>query len=185
MHAVPFTLLLAASSPAVQTRRTSVALAVTSPSPHPQPAGSVPSSPPPGPPHDRSTNLVGGVWQCETIAGNTGTHTYVANDDGSLELATELRAGYRTFRIRETYTYDSGRKLWTVRSDGNAYTGTASPWTGYKWTFEGTESDHGLRRAVRMVYFDLADQAFRRDFQDKQNGSWQTYSAETCKRPSN
>jgi hypothetical protein len=166
--------------------RTNVALAVGSPSPAPPPRPQPPAaSVQPSLPHDRAVNLVGGVWQCETIAGNTGTHTYVQNDDGSIELATEIRVGYRVFHIHESYTYDDGRKLWTVRTAGNAYTGSAGPWNGYKWIFEGTERQGGPPRAVRMVYFDLADQAFRRDFQAKQDGQWRTYSAETCKRPSN
>jgi hypothetical protein len=188
MHAVPFTLLLAASSYVAHPRwNTRVALAAGSPSPAPlsKPAASPQPSAPPGLPHDRAVNLVGGVWQCETVAGNTGTHTYTENDDGSIELATELRAGFRTFHIHESYTYEDARKLWTVRAAGNAYTGTAGPWTGYKWIFEGSEQGHGTRRALRMVYFDLADQAFRRDFQAKQDGLWRTYSAETCRRPSN
>jgi hypothetical protein len=185
MHAVSFTLLLAASSPSAspQARALGVApaprAAVSSPAPSPQPAGPLPT------PRDRAANLLGGVWQCETIAGSTGTHTYTENeDDGSIELQTELHTGFRTFRITEIYRFDDSRNSWTVETQGGAYSGSAPAWNGGKWIFDGFERLRGNRRPVRMVYFDLGDRAFRRDFQARQEGVWQTYSAETCLRPS-
>jgi len=134
---------------------------------------------------DRAQNLVGGVWQCETIAGSTGTHTYTAGEyDDSIELEISLHSGSRTFDITEVYRFDGTRNGWTVETSGGTYRGTAAPWTGEKWIFDGTEKTSGQRRPVRMVYTELGGQAFRRDFQAEQDGFWRTYSAETCKRPS-
>lgn len=176
MHAAPFALLLVAS------------LSLAAPATAQRAAAASPAAQPSvwTTPHDRASNLVGGVWQCETIAGSLGTHTYSLNDgDGSIDLQTELREGHRTFKIAENYHFDAERNRWYARTEGDAYDGNAAPWTGYKWIFDGTGPVQGRRIAIRMVYFDLANSAFRRDFQSKQDGAWRTYSAETCKRPSN
>ena len=135
-------------------------------------------------PGDRVANLIGGIWQCETVSGSYGTQTYSQDQDGSIELQIELHTGPRTFHTTESYRFDGARKVWRVEAQGGAYTGSAMPWSGYKWIFDGTASELGERSSVRMIYYDLADQAFRRDFQERQNGVWQTYSAETCRRPS-
>jgi hypothetical protein len=178
-------LLLAAPSPSAAPAAGGGGASASSPSPAPLPIAAPSQDPSPPPtPRDRVANLVGGVWQCDTIGGSTATHTYSENDDGSIELQTELHAGFRTFRIMETYRFDDTRNTWTVNAGGGAYTGTASTWSGYKWVFDGVERLRGQSHPVRMVYYDLADQAFRRDFQALQDGVWRTYSAETCKRPS-
>jgi hypothetical protein len=187
MYAVSLTLLLAASplaaQPSIATAADSTPAKVNA---SPLPTKAIPGSdesvaPLPG---DRAANLVGGVWQCETISGSSGTKTYTEAQDGSIDLQIELHTGPRTFHISEAYHFDGARKLWHLDTQGGLYAGSAGPWTGYKWIFDGTANDGGERRPVRVIYFDLADQAFRRDFQDKRYGMWQTYSAETCRRPS-
>ena len=174
MHAVLFTLLLAASSP----------VATVSPTlPSPMRSAPAPATTPLR--NDRARNLIGGVWQCETIGGSTGERTYSENeDDGSIDMQSELEAAGRVFRVSEHYRFDEARQIWTVQTEGGAYRGTAPPWNGYKWIFSGIESQNGQRLPVRMVYFDLGDEALRRDFQTLQDRVWRTYSAETCRRPS-
>jgi len=111
-----------------------------------------------------------------------GTHQYALQDDGSIGMRNVLQVDKGSVEIRETYRFDLDRRVWKMATQGGVYTGTAPPWHGERWIFEGVEITSGRPRPVRMVYTDLGTQAFRRDFQASLDGTWRTFSAETCKR---
>lgn len=127
--------------------------------------------------------MTGGTWDCETIEGNSAPHTYVVERDGSLFLHTTLLIGAKAFTIDERYRYDRALGKWIATTVGNPYASTASPWLGEKWIFDGHASIDGKRTPVRMIYTDLDERAFRRDFRQFRNEAWVTVASETCKRP--
>lgn len=155
-------------------RRPSVVARVARPSPSP--------SPTPAPPRDRAYRLLGGTWDCETIEGNRAPHSYRLAADGSLLLHTLLSVGTKSYPIDERYRFDRSRNTWTATTLGTSYASTAPPWFDDKWVFNGVEVTNGLRVSVRMIYTDLDEHAFRRDFRELRAGAWQTIASETCTR---
>ena len=165
-------------SPAPSRRPTVVARAVArvvrpSPSPTPSPAPS---------PRDRAYRLLGRTWDCETIEGNSAPHDYRLAADGSLLLHTQLSEGRKSYPIDERYRFDRARNVWTATTIGTSYASTAPPWFDDKWVFNGVESVNGVRVPVRMIYTDLDEHAFRRDFRQLRGDTWQTIASETCTR---
>ena len=139
-------------------------------------------SPTPAPPRDRAYRLLGGTWDCETIEGNSAPHTYRLAADGSLLVHTQLSIGTKSYPIDERYRFDRSQKVWTATTIGTSYASTAPPWFDDKWIFSGVEVLGGQRVPVRMIYTDLAEHAFRRDFRQLRAGAWQTIASETCSR---
>ncbi len=132
--------------------------------------------------NDRAYRLPGGTWACETIEGNSAPHTYRLARDGSILLHTALVFGARTFAIDERYRFDRKRNEWIATTYGESYVSTAPPWLGDKWTFDGVAEIGGRRVRTRMIYTDLEERAFRRDFRQLRRGAWATIASETCKR---
>ena len=175
-------------------RRTSATVAVTpSPAPtrrpivvaraaRPSPSPSPTPTPSPAPPRDRAYRLLGATWDCETIEGNSAPHSYRLSADGSILLHTQLSVGTKSFPIDERYRFDRSQNLWTATTLGTTYASTAPPWLDDKWVFNGVELLGGLRVPVRMIYTDLDEHAFRRDFRQLRSGAWQTIASETCSR---
>jgi hypothetical protein len=161
------------------------------PQPSPEPSPSAAASPSPAAAsaaptpqsrHDQIYDLVGDVWNCETSGGNTATHAYILQDDGSILLRNILQTPHGSFEIDERYHYDVDKADWVSRTEDGSYSATASRWLGEKWVFNGFDRDKAVNAEVRMVYTRLADKAFRRDFQRRENGEWRTFTLETCAR---
>jgi hypothetical protein len=94
---------------------------------------------------DLAYSLVG-AWSCQTYAGNVVNQTFVRNADGSLSGHDQfyLPANpYTRTSFDETYRFDAKSATWTLSSTATnlfgRFTGTAPPWTGETWTFEGSE----------------------------------------------
>jgi hypothetical protein len=162
------------------TRRPSIVARVARPSPSPAPSPQ--PSPSPSPARDRAYRLIGGTWDCETIEGNSAPHTYRLAADGSILLHTLLSEGTKTFPIDERYRFDRSQNQWTASTFGGSYSSTAPPWFDDKWTFNGVAILNGLRVPVRMIYTDLDEHAFRRDFRQQRAQTWETVASETCTR---
>ena len=167
--------------------------ATSSPQPHPartptptstpisMPLATPRSTAPPRDP-DRARTLTGGVWMCQTIAGNHGTHVYRTLADGTIALTNRIMIGGHVYEIDERYRYDWGRRSWTNVTEKGAYRGIAAPWLGDDWTFSGVLTERGTTQPVRMVYETLGVDALRRDFQRPGPDGWVTYTSETCER---
>ena len=130
--------------------------------------------------NDHAYALVGGPWSCESVNGEPSIQRYVLGADGSITLHDDVRVAKRSYDIVETYRFDPARGLWDTTVRGGGYAGAAMPWSGEKWVFNGIETERGRRSKVRMVYTQLGDQAYRRDFQLSISG--ETFVSETCKR---
>ena len=131
---------------------------------------------------DRGYALVGS-WACRSMAGAPSTHAYRRANDGSIVLRNVLTIAGRDYAIAETYRKDRATGRWTNVTQHGSYRGTAPPWVGDSWTFEGPETDAGPTRTVRMTYTAFGADAFRRDFaREAGAGTWVTFTSETCRR---
>jgi hypothetical protein len=146
---------------------------------------------------DRAFHLIG-RWSCEDINHTTSAFTYTRNHDGSIAMVNAFRtiAG-APGQFTEIYRLGAKTEQWIWRSSnghGFAEHGVARPWDSRTWMFEGTADTMGRTKAqpalhrvhlgVRMIYTDLGDNAFQREFQSMQGRShaWTSYSIGTCKR---
>jgi hypothetical protein len=148
---------------------------------------------------DRAYRLVG-TWSCETAQHSISTTTYTRNDDGSVSMKNLFTTDNGlSGEFNETYRYDTRSNRWTwnsvqARVPNFKERGTAGPWTAEKWTFGG-EIDQMepiptgsilpprmITVPLRMVYTDLTDSTFRRDFETVLNDRWTPFSESTCKR---
>ena len=129
---------------------------------------------------DHAYALVGDPWSCESVNGEPSTQRYISDAEGSITLHDDVRVAKHSYDIVETYRFDPVRGLWNTEVRGGGYAGTAAPWAHEKWIFNGIETERGRHSEVRMVYTQLGEQAYRRDFQLSSNG--QTFVSETCKR---
>ncbi len=109
------------------------------------------------------------------------TQTYTLGNDGSIALRNALTLDGRRYEIDETYRFDPTRNAWQNVTAGGAYRGTASPWRGATWTFDGIETE-GRPSEVHMSYTTLGPATFRREFARSRNGSWVPYLSEVCRR---
>jgi hypothetical protein len=143
-----------------------------------------------------------GTWSCETDAHTSATLTFVRNVDGSVSMKNVFKpVRGRSGEFAEQYRFDPRSAEWTWVSTqpglpGWQETATAWPWAGDKWIFQGRLRDVSTRpsgsigpprtttREIRMVYTDLGDAGFRREFEQNEVGTWVTVSASTCKRAS-
>ena len=167
----------------VPTRRPAPVAIARVPRRTPAPAPTPSPTPTPAPtPRDRAYRLVGGTWECETIEGNSAPHTYRVAADGSLLLHTTLSVGTKSYPIDERYRFSRSQNQWTATTLGSTYVSTAPPWLDDKWIFDGTELLNGARVPVRMIYTELDDHAFRRDFRQLRGTAWETIASETCSR---
>ncbi|MBV8375021.1 MAG: hypothetical protein JO302_05885 [Candidatus Eremiobacteraeota bacterium] len=153
----------------------------------------------PAPPADRSSTLLGS-WLCITAARTTAKLTFVRPAAGSMALENHFTlADGSTAEFDEQYTFDtnSGRWMWkTITPNDRTFEedGSAPPWTGDRWLFEGTL--HVAAQAsmasilppkastgpVRMLYIYVDGNTFRRSFQQQANGEWVTTSSSICQR---
>ena len=90
----------------------------------------------------------------------------------------------KVLTIHERLRYDPAKKQWSAHVQNGAFIGVATSWTKHKWIFAGTSSAHGRTVPTRMVYTNLGDLAFRRDFQAIVQRHWRSVGGETCKRSS-
>jgi len=110
-----------------------------------------------------------------------------------MRSTVRLPSGLFAF-LRERYDYDAATITWTIDSPQSALWGpmhqTAAPWLGREWRFTGTGSapsaigEMGPERPMRMIYTTIGDDSFHRQHQVRGDGTWQTYSEETCYRDS-
>ncbi len=146
-------------------------------------------------PGDRADWLAGN-WHCDSRAGSRSNRTYSSvNNGASLNMRSTVRLPSGLFAfLRERYDYDAATITWTIDSPQSALWGpmhaTAAPWLGREWTFTGTGSapsaigEMGPERPMRMIYTTIGDDSFHRQHQVRGDGTWQTYSEETCYRDS-
>jgi hypothetical protein len=151
----------------------------------------------PGSAADNAYWLVGS-WVCHSRADSAGTATFARNADGSITLKALFGHGDRTGEFDETYRFDAKNGTWTWTSTqaghpGLLETATAGPWTSQDWTFEGTEFAERIRqdkvvnarriqRPLRMLFVNLNNASYERDFQAYVRGHWATFSSENCAR---
>lgn len=91
-----------------------------------------------------------------------------------------------TGEFDETYAFDPASKVWTWSTidslTGSKETGTAGPWTGSKWTFDGSRlMRSGSRQKVQMIYTRMNDREFRREFKIAQRDALITTSSSLCR----
>jgi hypothetical protein len=151
----------------------------------------------PGSATDNAYWLVGS-WVCHSRADSDGTATFARNTDGSITLKTLFEHGDRTGEFDEAYRFDAKSGIWTWTSTeagrpGLLETAKAGPWTSQDWTFEGTEFAERIRqdkvvnarriqRPLRMLFVNLNNASYERDFQAYVRGHWATFSSENCAR---
>ncbi|MBC5821310.1 MAG: hypothetical protein GIX01_04905, partial [Candidatus Eremiobacteraeota bacterium] len=136
--------------------------------------------PPPAARDDRPYGLIGS-WACRTTTGQPSTQTYTLDNDGAIALRNALTLGGRRYEIDETYHFDPTRDQWQNVTAGGAYRGTAPPWRGATWTFDGLETE-GTPSEVHMTYTTLGPATFRRQFARNRSGAWVPYLSEICRR---
>jgi hypothetical protein len=127
---------------------------------------------------DRAYSLTRGTWDCTTFGGADATHTYTRKADGTIELHNVLNIAKHDYAIDETYRFDRAKDQWTASTSGGAYAGVAGKWLADKWIFNGDMPIDGHRVAVQMIYSNLGERAFRRDFIRVEDGT--PFAAETC-----
>jgi len=148
---------------------------------------------------DRAGMLVG-TWKCVTIHDSSTTMTFTQAADGVLDMTNAFtQSDGGTGEFAEHYRFDTkaGRWSWTSSMPGPANSierGTAAPWTGKTWIFDGAitsttqpdaDSIAGARTSsepVRMIYTYYDDNAFHREFQFERNDQWLTRGASDCHR---
>ncbi len=141
----------------------------------PAPAGPIP-------PEDQALTLLGS-WKCETMSDLEGAQTYTRTGPVEIDLRNDIRDQTgRWFRISQQFRYDRSAAHWSTSLQSGQFVGTAGEWldADEQWTFQGKLN--GTQGPVRIVYTNLGPLAFRRDFQKKVDGRWQTLDLETCKR---
>src|ERR1700676_3317896 len=133
-----------------------------------------------------------GTWSCETDTHTSATLTFVRNVDGSISMKNVFKSvsGF-TGEFDEQYRLDPRSAEWTWVSTqpdrpGWQETATAWRWAGDKWVFQGrlrdvsTPPSGSVRprptttREIRLVYTDLGDAGFRREFAQNEIGTWVT-----------
>ena len=107
--------------------------------------------------------------------------------DGSISMRNAYRtAGGLEGEFRETYRFDPETNLWTWSTvdsvTQSTETGTAPPWTGKTWTFDGVRRGGAKSESIQMVYTRIADDSFRRTFLSDRRGTWETTSSSICNR---
>jgi hypothetical protein len=85
-------------------------------------------------------------------------------------------------RLVEHYFFDVITVKWNATVAGDAFTGSAYPWSSSVWTFTGTSRVRDVRYPGQMLFTYLGENAFRRDFELESHGHWVIYSLETCSR---
>jgi hypothetical protein len=146
---------------------------------------------------DRAFHLIG-RWSCENVDHTTGELTYTRNHDGSIAMHNAFRTvSGMTGQFTEVYRLGAKTKQWAWHSsDGHGFNehGFAWPWDSRTWTIEGVADAigrtkarpglHHLHFGMRLVYTDLGDDAFQREFQNVQGRArtWTSYSIGTCRR---
>lgn len=150
------------------------------PKPTSPPAKRVALLPPAAARDDRPYGLIGS-WACRTTNGEASTQTYTLGDDGAIALRNALTLDGRRYEIDETYRFDPTRGQWQNVTAGGAYRGTAAPWRGQTWVFDGIETE-GTPSEVHMTYTTLGSTTFRRQFARSRSGSWVPYLSEVCRR---
>ncbi len=114
-----------------------------------------------------------------------GSQKYELAGRDEIALRNEIRDhSGRAFLIRQRFFYNAARARWSTNLQDGQFVGSAGEWLDLDqpWIFEGAL--RGTQGPVRMIYTNLGEVAFRRDFQKKADGRWQTLDLETCKRTS-
>ncbi len=134
-------------------------------------------------PIDGAYSLPGGIWKCETLANTTATSVYHLVGRGHIEEKTTLHLPKRPpVELDTTFEFLPRRKAWVLIMQKGAYIATAPVWSSGNWIFKGIESDAEPHRVVRLVYTSLGADAYRSDYEAKNNSGWETFSGATCKR---
>ncbi|HEY1976872.1 MAG TPA: hypothetical protein VGG89_10020 [Candidatus Baltobacteraceae bacterium] len=129
-----------------------------------------------------------GTWSCSSVSHTVSTMRFSRASDGSISMANRYTTeGGDAGEFDETYSYDPKGKIWTWSTTdsitGSREEGTAGPWTGRTWTFDGTRyMRSGSKQKMQMVYTRLNDNAFRREFMISRRETPIMTSSSLCKR---
>lgn len=131
-----------------------------------------------------------GTWSCTTEQNNDVSVTFKIGPDGTIGAkgAVTSPQGTGALETAETFHFDTAADQWTLDSapagSFGSYYGTASPWTGSQWTFNGKEpiflSGQWVTTDVRQIFTYLGPSAFRREYQTQAQHYWHDISEEVC-----
>jgi len=116
------------------------------------------------------------------MTGRSLTHVFAIRGADAIVMQSLALSKSGKEQVDETYWFDRAHELWSVAIGKDIYAGLARPWAGQKWIFDSPTAAKTRGKVSRLVYEDLGDDAFRRDFQVPDAGTWHTVLAETCSR---
>lgn len=127
------------------------------------------------------TIWLAGSWACGNPFRTESLSTYTWTPYSIVEESDHNLPEGRKFEETQRFTYDASTDRWTMSSRANglwpAFTGTARPWMGPQWKFDG---------AGQRVLYTILDEGsldiFKIERQRNVRGQWISYSTASCER---